>query len=212
MDGSRQGGGGPVARCVLWHAPGADAPAELEARLRARGIAISSVRGPYAALAELCAAALPADAAANGDPPQRIPLSLVLVRPEALAGASAVLRCVEAFVPRAVVWDYDPGPPPRLTPTALRAAADDRGSGASPGASDNPAPQRPRPAHDRSSSPARLRLAHPGPMEPTRGTPDDMMGPGGPAGEDPLPPRQLLSPEEIAMLLDGGEPGADPRA
>lgn len=211
MDGPRQGGGGPVARCVLWHAAGSDAPAELEAKLRARGIEVVSVRGPYAALAEICSAAHEPDrvAASNGDPPPRRPLSLVLVNPGSLPGAPAVLRCVERFAPRAVVWDYDPGPPPRLTPTAQRAAADDRGFDAPVRASDNP--PGPGPARDHQPRAARLRLTDPGMMDPPHATPDDMMGPARP-GREGDPPRQLLSAEELSMLLDEGEPGSAPRA
>jgi hypothetical protein len=85
-------------RCVLWHAPGAPAPANLVASLTARPVEVTSCDDPYTALASVCKDS-------HADPAR--PVLLVLIEPTVLALAARVLVLTEQLVPHAARWVYD---------------------------------------------------------------------------------------------------------
>lgn len=220
MEGSRPGDGSPAARCVLWHAAGAaGAAADLEARLVGRGVEVLHATDPYGAMAELCMAARNGERAGGADRAHDcVPLSLVLISPGALPLAGELVVAARHHVPAAVVWAYDPTPSPTLRPVA------ESDIDAWLGASGAATPTRADVTSDISTVPAarvglprahppRLRLTDDGAVEASRQRPDDMIGPAPNAAQDEDPaPRQLLTQEELAMLLADDEPDPPARA
>lgn len=220
MEGSRPGDGHPAARCVLWHAAGAAAAAmELEARLVGRGVEVVHAMDPYRAMAELCVAAKRGDAApgSNGAP-ERVPLSLVLISPGGLPLAGEVVIAARHHVPVAVVWAYEAAPTPTLRPVAEAdveawlEASDGASAGRRGATSDIPRESGAR-ATVRRAGPPRLRLTDDPVVEAPGRRPDEMIGPDAHAeGDEDPSPRQLLTQEELAMLLADDEPGPASRA
>lgn len=101
-------------RCVLWHAPGAEVPANLGASLTARPVDVEPCDNPYAALAALCD---------GGRDPAPRPTLLVLIEPATLPLAPRVLVLAEQFVPHAARWAYEAGAEVKLrTVTATMVA------------------------------------------------------------------------------------------
>lgn len=92
------------ARCVLWHAPGAQPPQQLSDALAGRGIAVLAHTSPFAVLAEACVL----DRQATGRPSGRaVPGVVLLVEPETLDQPSELVRAVWAYAPRIVCWVYE---------------------------------------------------------------------------------------------------------
>src|ERR1700690_1550007 len=83
-------------RAIVWHAKDAPPPPRLMAALAARGIEAIRVQSPYRALAELCRAG-------RGTSP-----AIVIVHPETLPDAPALLESKSRYAPGARCWMYGP--------------------------------------------------------------------------------------------------------
>jgi hypothetical protein len=197
--------GSPAFRCVVWHAPGSVVPADLTAALGRRQMAIDHCCGPFAALAEVCALDREMHDASHHGAGGVI---LVLVQAEALDDAAGVVRAVELYAPRVRCWRYEPAAAERLRaigsadlapampavivmPEARRAEQASR-----PGAVRHPAQGR-----------ATLRLAGEGTLPP-RSQPEGAQADEvreqpreGSNGDEAGASHQVLTPEELSMLL-----------
>lgn len=92
------------ARCVLWHAPGAQPPRTLTDALRSRGIQAQAHTSPFAVLAEACVL----DRQTGGGRRERAgPGVVLLVEPTTLDQPSELVRAVWAYAPRIVCWVYE---------------------------------------------------------------------------------------------------------
>jgi hypothetical protein len=219
MDSQRPAEPGSHApHCVVWHAPNAPPPADLLAALAKRHVTLEFRTGPFAALAEACFLdrAFHAGQADPSGPGHGV--ILVLVRAHELTDAPEVVRAVELYAPRTRCWRYEPGasvqlaavtsadlisgpdaPTPPATPEVVVTPAFRRAAPPPvPGAVRHPAQGRPP-----------LRLAGEGVL-PARPEEDDALAApkvreDSIPGQPPEPPtasgRQVLSPDELAMLL-----------
>jgi hypothetical protein len=216
MDGSTGVSPRPASTftVALWHPAGTPPPPKLVGELARRGITVRPVTSPFMALATLCREARRSAGAQ---------VALVLASPEALPDAAAVYDAAMQYAPSARVWLYGP----EANPT-LRAVIDsdvDRWRGGSepgqraesapavvvhPGAMPRPAPRPVAQANAgyRTKQPAQasLRLSGAGPMDPGR-KPADLGGDELAGQEEPARPSQLLTPEELRMLLGEDDPG-----
>jgi hypothetical protein len=202
---------GPKA--VVWMPQGVQPPAELLTALAKGNLGIERVTSPYAALAHLCRHGRGASQDAK-----TASAALVLVSPEKLVNPGQVCDAAARYAPHTRLWMYDPGPNQRL-----RAVVQDDVDSwlKSPGSIDarpvvlakvpGPGPGRPGalskpPAAKDSRTVApiggpKLRLAGDGQVqEPAQSAEQQDAAQGSPA------PRQVLTAEELEMLLDDGEP------
>lgn len=220
------------ARCVLWHAPGAPAPANLLASLQKRHLEVIDCTDPFAATAQLCllqrrAAARGARAAAAA------PFILLIVFPASLPDAVDVVRAAERYAPGAVCWLYEIGPEGEANPTLRRIVPEDvqtwanRPSPAAPPASRaaprlqlTPAHEAPAPAAAAPVAPAPAVADKPTPPTPAaRSRPIELPAPtpaprsrptesAARAPEHRSRDHPILTNEELAMLLaDDVHPG-----
>lgn len=95
----------PQARCVLWHAPGADVPADLRGALSRRSVATVECDTALWAMAELCRLH-------HLEPAE--PLILLLLEPRLLGDVREAVRVAERYAPHATHWVYDSTREPRL--------------------------------------------------------------------------------------------------
>jgi hypothetical protein len=174
---------------------GADAPSVLLAALRKRAVEPVLTRDPFAAMLAIMrlAPGASADDAAPGE--GQWPPALIVVEPARAEDAALedLLDAAPRRAPGLVVWQYDEHARPPLRALLRRKAAQ-------PPANDAPAVVVP-PKGRRPATPT-LRLTG----EPA---PNDHFGRAEPATE-PDPPENLLSDEELSMLLadDLNEPDA----
>ena len=190
-------------RAVLWTAAGMEPPAELLAALAKGNLGVERVTSPYLALAHLCRLERIADhdsKTASG--------ALVLVSPERLACPGQVCDAAARYAARSRVWMYEPG-----SNRGLRAVVQDDVDSwlKSPGSIEakpvvvakapppraEPAP-RPLPGIG-----PKLRLTGDAGVQDAGQSADQVD-----KGEEPRP-RQVLTSEELEMLLDDGEPRKD---
>ncbi|HZW08803.1 MAG TPA: hypothetical protein VFF69_02785 [Phycisphaerales bacterium] len=158
---------------VVWRA--GSVPSDLAGALQRQEIAWEEAVGPFDALSRVLARRA-ASAQAR---------VLLLVEPESLAGAPEVRGAIERFDPATVCWGYSTAQSPRLSPLApvrSRAEPEVVVHGRTAG----------RPAPD-------LRLAGEG---GTAGQGRDVSGQrDGREDGGEVPPRSLLTAEELSMLL-----------
>lgn len=106
---------GHNARCVIWRANDATVPAELRTALQQRGLWFTECDTSSWAIAEVCR--LEDD---------EIPVILLLLSPQDLEGAEAVLAVCERYAPHAAHWVYDEAADPKLHTVVRVSAADGR--------------------------------------------------------------------------------------
>lgn len=213
-------------RCVLWTPRGVAPPLELEQELDRKGIARAAADNAHAAMALLCAWANRPDAA--GPFPLRV---VVLVEPEMLLDARALLDALDRYAPDAARWAYRRGANPALRalveqdvpplsvpsrPAVFAPPARPIQRDPSPTSPLQTHPVLPRPER-RPLPPARpsLRLTdHPAPT--LDGAADDGLGDlnppdarvGARTPDGAQSPTNVLTDEELAMLL-GDNPDHD---
>jgi hypothetical protein len=204
--------GSGVPHCIVWHAPGVPPPEDLLAALGKRHLNLSYCSGPFAALAEVCALGRvdgSGDGLAAGQG-----VVLVLVRAETLEDAGAVVRAVELYAPRARCWLYEPASPIRLR--AVASAELERGASPAAAVLAEPGPVVVTPGFRTAPPPVRhpaqarpaLRLAGDGVL-PARPEPEEEtlqaevreVKPGQPPASPAVNAPQVLSQDELAMLL-----------
>lgn len=216
MEVASNAGGAPQACCVLWHGRHDRAPEELSAALNRRGVSVARVVGAYTALAEACRLGGRSRTIVAG-PGSAI---LVLAEPASLGCAATVARAVARYAPHVSIWVYESGANPKL-----RALVEEDVE-----AWERVAVRSDKPAMTADRAPA---IAAEGPrVRVVRGagrtgafggsaraapvlrlTEDDDVDTArrsaAPAGDtDEEAPRQLLTSEELAMLLaDDERPG-----
>ncbi|MCC6427994.1 MAG: hypothetical protein IT435_14380 [Phycisphaerales bacterium] len=201
-------GGGHGALCILWHPRGSTPDAELTQTLQKRGFRTILCDNAIEATAWLCRAAA-------GRPNSKVatsasPLVLLMDRPGLLLGSDDCHQVIEMYVPSAACWIHDPTASPRLR-AGIRVESPSRAtrsgrSGSFPGQG---AAGRGKPA---------LRLTSDVPMrevKPARAMEDEARGvDADDAGNEFISgtgrgsPRDLLSDEELQMLL--GDAGSSP--
>jgi hypothetical protein len=163
------------------------------AALADRGIAVSMVQSPFRALAELCRAGRGASPA------------IVIVHPELLPDAVALLEAKARYAPGARCWMYGPADRP-----ALRAIVESDIAGW--GAPERPevvVPPRQEPDSIKIDTHRERPQAHPARPAVPRLKLTEEPAPISPQADEPEPATApLLSPEEIRMLLGDDEPGA----
>ena len=194
MEGETSSTGRSGHRAIVWHAPDAAAPPKLMAALAERGIEAVRVQSPYRALAELCRAGR------AGAP------AIVLVHPEVLSDAVALLEAKSRYAPGARCWMYGPA----LNP-ALRAIVESD-IAAWGGVRQPEVVVRPRAGDDS------LRIESHREAPRPRPSPPRLKLAGDPAALPALDPAEceaeveskapLLTPEELRMLLGDDEPGS----
>lgn len=94
-------------RAVVWAPPGAEPPRPLLASLDRRGVEVTPVTDPYAALAHACRLA---SAARQSGEPAVGGVILVLCEPEALPQVRAVHAMLQRFAPRVTCWWFTQRP------------------------------------------------------------------------------------------------------
>lgn len=182
----------PPIHCVLWHAPDAPPTPELTALLAQKGLTLETCNNPYAAAARLCRAQRSARVRhpqpANGQlaphtnghaTPASPPLVLLLVEPSRLPQRDALARVLELHAPRTICWVYERTAGPTLRTEPLA------GSAAAP------------PPPPTVTIPRR---------EPTL-TLAPAQSPGV-ASQVPINAANVLTDEELAMLLSDDDPPA----
>jgi hypothetical protein len=206
----------PIA--VVWTAPGKEPPPELMGALSRGGLHVQSVSSPYLALAHLCHAerARPQDS-------KTAAAALVVVDPALLSTPGHVCEAASRYAPHAKAWTYASGSNQRLravvqedVDTWMKAPG---GIEAKPVILSQPDPEARNPGihqTDRGSgalnkgSPSfrtdgaegpKLRLT--GEVQPGAETADPVEAG---QGQEPPRPKQVLSSEELEMLLGDGEP------
>lgn len=210
--------GGPAnpmrhAEGVLLHAPGESPPTELLAALERHQVRIQATASTYAAAAEVCRRS-------SGPGSRERTVVLVLVEPERLHAPEALFHAMQRYAPRASVWMFDAGSTPRL-----RSATEDdaRRWSRRPIERLVARPEGFGSARAETREPVGLRLTGTGPTAgaasmpgPTvapaaPNTPPGSAGPGinggaaaGIEAQGPITARQVLTDEELAMLLDDG--------
>jgi hypothetical protein len=182
----------------VWHAPDTTAPAKLMAALAERGIEAARVQSPYRALAELCRAGVGGRAAAP---------AIVLVHPEILSDAVALLEAKSRYAPGARCWMYGPA----LNPV-LRAILESDITAWGGGVREPEVVVRPRAGDDS------LRIESHREAPRPRPSPPRLKLAGDPAALPAMDPTEceaeveskapLLTPEELRMLLGDDEPGS----
>lgn len=216
---------------MLWIPRGSQPPVPLVNSLVRSGAAVESCTDAFAALARACRG-LSAGRPHEEGPSSRRGGIVLLVTPQRLEQRAEFLEAVRRYAPRCTVWWYDASKRP-----PLRAVTSDdvREWLATPGESVSaPAAEGPRPAAERPAvntapwtgpnpvvpSPAapRLRLTVPAGESPAVEfkalSPAHQPGSAGPpsSGVDvdaaPAALRDVLTPEELAMLLDDLGPPA----
>jgi hypothetical protein len=201
---------GPKA--VVWMAPGMQPPAELLSALSKGNLGVERVTSPYTALAHLCR--LERSSSHDG---KTASAALVLVSPERLMNPGQVCDAAARYAPHTRVWMYEPGPNQRLRAVVQE---DVENWLKSPGGVDArpvilakmpPRTQNPAPAParhpDSRTAPGpgpKLRLAGEGQVQEAAQS-AELQGAGDAVQGDPSP-RQVLTSEELEMLLDDGEP------
>jgi hypothetical protein len=174
------GAGASAAQCVLWCDPAGPVPPALASTLAAKGVEVVRIGGPHAALAEICLAARSGGARH---------VILLFVEPRGLPMAADVQAAAARLAPRAAFWRYEETANPRLAAVV-----------------ESEVPRGPRAAEE-------LGPAEAPPVRPVRvgGAPAlRLAGEGAaPASDegDGVPARQLLTAEELAMLLADDGPG-----
>lgn len=216
MEGSAAespGIGGPY-RVALWHPPGVLPPARLMSALQARRIEAVASSSAFAALAEICSvsrAARSAGARASGS------ISLIIVHPEHLPEVGQVCRAAERYAPGVRCWMFGPETNPTLRAIVEEDVAGWTGEAAlkvvipkrQPDPEPKPIPIRPKPKvggpdyRTKPVTPPQLRLAGAGSVDLPPEQADAEPAQSGEA----KPRSQLLTPEELRMLLGDDEPG-----
>ncbi|MCC7387428.1 MAG: hypothetical protein IT431_01540 [Phycisphaerales bacterium] len=172
----------PRVRAVVWRSPQSPFPADLAGALGRQLIDWEESTGPFDAFSRL----LTMPGRGSGGPGR----VLLLVEPQTLAGGDELRRALERFDPATVCWGYRAGSHPRLAPLPPL---------------DRPAEPEvvvrsiPKPSNGR-----HLRLTGVGP-EAAISTPvgdESKHAPPNDGGtSEPEPPRSVLTPEELEMLL-----------
>ncbi|MBL8962633.1 MAG: hypothetical protein JNK70_01040 [Phycisphaerae bacterium] len=187
---------------MLWHPRGKQPDSELVETLRTKGFRTIECDSPVEATSWVCSTAIPAagfSKAGRCSPDPIQPVVFLLDRPTMLLGISEVRQALDRYAPGAAIWVHDPGGVPRLS---RYPAAEPIRRAAPPGPVGDPG--------------TTLRLALTSdPQDDDAGTPVDLSFD---TGRVPTPevgtferataPRDLLTDEELSMLLDG--PLADP--
>jgi len=181
------GAGAPAAQCVLWCDPRGPVPPALASTLAAKGIAVARVGGPHAALAEVCLAARSGEGR---------PVILLFVEPRALKGAADVHRAAARLAPRAAFWRFEESANQRLGAVVEGDVARWPREETELTPDEVPAPVRPATPTRGTREVPPLRLAGEGDAPPIEEAP-----------EDGARARQLLTAEELAMLLADDGPG-----
>jgi hypothetical protein len=205
----------PRGLAVVWTAPGVEIPGTLTRALSRGGLKVERAAGPYTTLARLCRLELSPPQAEAGRS------VLVLVNPESLDAPGAMCDAVGLYAPHAACWMYTSSPESlrAVTPgDAVRWAPQPHTPSALPTAPPPP-PAQPQPTPprvtikqqlrgvrtSRTTDPAatapqtpKLRLTGDS-VQATRPVADGETA-GGPAMEPR--PGSVLTPEELAMLLD----------
>ncbi len=200
-----------AAECVLWHRRGVQPPVRLVEALHRRSIRVERATDRFLAFSALLLMARRAPDS---------PVVLLLVDPQSLRGAAAVVRAVERFVPRAPIWVYDESSDPHLRAVrpedvAQWAAAPEargpRGVEAPPEVVVRPVtpPSRPAVVAPRADEPAPASPTTPGVgpaggLAAGAGTPMDAETGGGVSD-----PWSVLTEEELSMLLSEDWPEDD---
>ena len=200
---------GPKA--VVWMPQGVQPPAELLTALSKGNLGIERVTSPYAALAHLCRLGR-----ATSHDAKTASAALVLVSPEKLVNPGQVCDAASRYAPHTRVWMYEPGPNQRLravvqedvdswlkSPGSIEARPVVLAKVPGPGKPATPS-KAPMAKDSRTSAPIggpKLRLAGDGQVqESAQSVEQQEAAQGSPA------PRQVLTAEELEMLLDDGEP------
>ncbi len=183
------------ALCVLWHPRGAGPDPDLLHTLGRKGFRTVVCDNAVEATAWICSTAAPTPRGGGAAPSPR-PLVLLMDRPGLLRGAAEVQETVERYAPRAACWSHDPTATPRLRATL------------SPRAATQPPP---RQGSDEAPVAHTLRLAGEGPeivvpMSVMAPDPEISLPPAPAATPTQRPLRDLLTDDELAMLLDGAGP------
>jgi hypothetical protein len=193
---------------VVWTLPGTEPPEELTGALRRGGLRIERIASPYLALAHLCnlERARPADSLSAS-------AALVLVQPEGLPHAGQVCEIVSRYAPHTRSWMYSITSGQRLravtpgdiegwlgVPGGVEARPVVKSAAASkPNPDSIPILPQAKPGSRTAKTPVpgpKLRLTEEPPVDPRAETADSA------TGEEPPRTRQVLSPEELEMLLD----------
>ncbi len=205
MEGETRQGESGGHRAVLWHGPGVAPPVRLTTALAQRGIKVTAVQSPYAALAELCRAG-------RGSSP-----AIVILHPETLPDAGALWEAKLRYAPGARCWMYGPAAKP-----TLRAIVDSdvQSWGAGTREHEPEIVVRPRPAPPpgakdetykigprREPAPARYKPATPQLKLTEEPLPAPISGPPQGGASEESSRSALLTPEELRMLLGDDEPG-----
>lgn len=193
---------------VLWHVPDERPPAPLVRHLEARSIRINRVTSPFMALAHLCQLT-------PRNRTQRGQVAVIFVHPERLPDAAAVFEAAARYAPGARCWMYGPASNPRLRAVV---EADVEAWSGEPTIAMPQVVVRPPVAHRAAANagaPSGYR-ARPAPQPPLRLTPGERVDAGFQPADveeselaghaEPARPSQLLTPEELAMLLGEDEP------
>lgn len=188
-----------MIHCVLWHAPDCPPSPELTALLAQRGLALETCDNPYAAAARLCRLERTGRArrrAAQGGleapsaPMPQSALVLLLAEPSRLPLREGIIRVLELHAPSTVCWVYERAAGPSLRTVELHSLANERpeqDKPVVPNGSNHPRPSR------LPQDPPSLTLVTPPPAS-------------GPAPQVPINTANLLTDEELAMLLSDGDP------
>jgi hypothetical protein len=203
----------PAALTVaLWHDPASAVPPNLMAELTRRGISVTVVTNPFMALATVCR-----EERRNGAPAKT---ALVMVEPAKLPDAAAMYDALSRYAPASRCWMFAPGsnPPLRAVVEAdverWRPATTVEPPAVVVRPQPHPLPSKPGPPPPAAyrtkplPQPA-LRITGSGPVEQA-GKPVDQKGAEFTDPEEGARTSQLLTPEELRMLLgeDDGGPGA----
>ncbi len=202
----------PGPRAVVWTVPGGEPPPELLAALSRGNLGVERVSSPYLALAHLCRLQRTA-----GSDPRTASGALVLVSPERLACPGHVCDAAARFAPRTRLWMYEPGSNRGLraivqedvdswlkTPASIEAkpvvvmkAAPNQG-----GPAPRALPLRSPDSRTKAESGPKLRLAGESLVQEVAQSADEV-------DKGDRRPREVLTSEELEMLLDDGEPRKD---
>lgn len=178
-------------RCIVWRPRGTPPDRELLDALARRSLVITHCQDPFGAVGALC-----------GERTVSGALVLLIVDPAKLARVSEVVNAARRYSPRAVFWEFDSTSrrlrafvPADTAATSAAAPRAVREVSAHPRAEPKVSIARPAPL-----SAPHLKLAGEGPLPPACEEAEALS-----AGKDaPQPVRQVLTDEELAMLLSPG--------